>query len=67
MSPHASTPAAELIEAVVEKHTDDLVELRRDLHAHPELSWAEHRTTEIAAIKSCAGNSKDTHEDDRPR
>ncbi|MEZ5091489.1 amidohydrolase [Nocardioides sp.] len=51
MPPHASTPAAELIEAVVEKHADDLIELRRDLHAHPELSWAEHRTTEIAAAR----------------
>ncbi len=24
---------------------DDLIALRRDLHAHPELSWEEHRTT----------------------
>nr|WP_040385178.1 amidohydrolase [Demetria terragena] len=23
-----------------------LIEIRRDLHAHPELSWKEHRTTE---------------------
>ena len=26
---------------------DELVALRRDLHAHPELSWAEFRTTEL--------------------
>ncbi len=24
---------------------DDLIALRRDLHAHPEVSWEEHRTT----------------------
>lgn len=26
---------------------DELIALRRDLHAHPEPSWAEHRTTEV--------------------
>lgn len=34
-------------------HVDDLeaelVELRRDLHAHPELSWNEERTTGVVA------------------
>lgn len=42
---HASTT----IDAVVDKHADDLIEFRRDLHAHPELSWNEHRTTEAVA------------------
>lgn len=42
---HAEASAT--IDAVVEKYADDLVELRRDLHAHPELSWAETRTTEV--------------------
>ena len=27
----------------------ELLELRRDLHAHPELSWHEERTTELVA------------------
>jgi amidohydrolase len=31
---------------VVDKHEEDLVELRRDLHRHPELSWQEQRTTD---------------------
>ena len=39
-------PASSLIADVVEKYSDDLISLRRDLHAHPELSWAESRTTE---------------------
>ena len=46
------TPSSEIsttIDDVVDKHADDLVELRRDLHAHPELSWNEHRTTEKVA------------------
>jgi amidohydrolase len=29
--------------------TDELVELRRDIHAHPELSWHEERTTALVA------------------
>ena len=37
--PNPPTPAR-TIEAVVEKYSDELVELRRDLHAHPELSRA---------------------------
>ena len=35
-----------VINHVVEKHTDDLIDLRRDLHRHPELSWEERRTTD---------------------
>jgi amidohydrolase len=31
------------------RHGDDLVALRRDLHRHPELSHAEHRTAAIVA------------------
>jgi amidohydrolase len=29
--------------------TDSLVAVRRDLHAHPELAWQEHRTTQLLA------------------
>jgi amidohydrolase len=35
------------IAARVKAHHDELVALRRDLHAHPELSWAETRTTRL--------------------
>ena len=42
---------SELIRAAVERHESDLVALRRDLHAHPELSWSETRTTELLAAR----------------
>ena len=31
------------------QHDDELVELRRDLHRHPELSWEERRTSAMVA------------------
>jgi amidohydrolase len=44
-----TSDASRTIDAVVDKYADDLVDLRRDLHAHPELSWAEARTSEVVA------------------
>ncbi|HEX4685374.1 MAG TPA: amidohydrolase [Nocardioides sp.] len=41
--------ALAVVETVVEKREDDLVDLRRDLHAHPELSWEERRTTDLVS------------------
>ena len=38
--------AHDLIDAAVEAHRTELLELRRDLHANPELSWHEQRTTD---------------------
>ncbi len=35
--------------AEVDQLAAELVEVRRDLHAHPELSWAEERTTTLLA------------------
>lgn len=50
MSPDRTTPTTP-DHAAVEKEVDalarELVALRHDLHAHPELSWAEHRTTHV--------------------
>jgi amidohydrolase len=35
--------------AAVEELSAELVEIRRDLHAHPELAWREGRTTALVA------------------
>lgn len=35
--------------AAVEQIEDELVDVRRDLHRHPELSWHEDRTTALVA------------------
>jgi amidohydrolase len=35
--------------AGVDAQSEQLIEVRRDLHAHPELSWAEERTTSLIA------------------
>lgn len=40
---------AERIGALVTSLADELVEIRRDLHAHPELARAEVRTTDVVA------------------
>ncbi len=37
------------VQTGVDRLTEELVELRRDLHAHPELSWAEERTSAVIA------------------
>ena len=37
------------IRTTIEAIAPDLIELRRDLHAHPELSWTEERTTDVVA------------------
>ena len=39
--------ALAIVETVVDKREDDLVDLRRDLHAHPELAWQERRSTDL--------------------
>ena len=39
---------------------DELIELRRDFHKHPELGFEEHRTSEIVAnyLEKCGLNVK---------
>jgi amidohydrolase len=47
----AGSPASTVIADVVEKYEADLIDLRRDLHAHPELSWAEERTGRVVSSR----------------
>ena len=44
-----------LIAAVVEKYADELIDFRRDLHAHPELGFEEVYTSGrvVQALKAC--------------
>src|SRR3954447_1247964 len=49
--PKASPTASTVIADVVDKYDADLVDLRRDLHAHPELSWSELRTAERVSAR----------------
>jgi len=39
------------LEAFLAGHQPELVEFRRDLHAHPEIGYAEHRTTRRIAVR----------------
>jgi amidohydrolase len=51
-TPAPATPSFALggpLGALVREHADELVALRRDLHAHPELAWEEKRTTQLVA------------------
>jgi amidohydrolase len=41
---------AESLSRSIDVVTPDLIEVRRDLHAYPELSWHEERTTDLVAM-----------------
>ena len=41
------SPRLSQVVAAVDRLEVELVQLRRDLHAHPELAWAEERTTKV--------------------
>ncbi len=44
------------LDAFLEHHEPDLIDFRRDLHAHPEVGYSEHRTTrKIAQRLEAAG------------
>lgn len=43
----ARPPSSPLADVWLAEHSADLVAVRRDLHAHPELSRQEHRTTAL--------------------
>jgi amidohydrolase len=42
------------LDEFVRAHEEDLIAFRRDLHAHPELGYHEHRTTSRVALRLAA-------------
>lgn len=50
-SPVPPADARGLLAATLQELGDELIAFRRDLHAHPELSWQEARTTELVAAR----------------
>ena len=48
VSPVASAASRQVVQAV-DGAEEQLLEVRRDLHAHPELAWQEQRTTALLA------------------
>jgi amidohydrolase len=48
------TDLAADLDAFLARHEDELIAFRRDLHAHPELANAEHRTTRRVALRLTA-------------
>ena len=46
---------ARRVDGLVAEHEDRLVALRRELHAHPEVSWQERATTARlrAVLQTC--------------
>jgi amidohydrolase len=48
---HPPSTAALTLSQLVAGLAEDLVDVRRDLHAHPEISWLESRTTALVAAR----------------
>ena len=42
------------LDVFLAEHEAELIEFRRDLHAHPELAFEEHRTTRRVALRLAA-------------
>src|SRR2546430_17230933 len=46
------------LDAFLAEHEAELIEFRRDLHAHPELAFNEHRTTRRVALRLAAAGPR---------
>ncbi len=53
-----SVPDPADLALLVEEHAPELSRVRRDLHAHPELSWVEVRTTAVVQARLTAAGLK---------
>src|SRR5580700_1736875 len=42
------------LDSFLAEHSGELIEFRRDLHAHPEIGYHEHRTTRRVALRLAA-------------
>lgn len=58
--PPPDEPAAARLHALVAARRDEMVALRRDLHAHPELGRTEERTTTVVADRLAAAGLRPT-------
>jgi amidohydrolase len=48
------------LDSFVSAHADEFIAFRRDLHAHPELGYHEHRTTRLVAARLAAAGLRPT-------
>ncbi len=46
LSPTSTPISTDALRAIIAKHLPDLVTIRHDLHAHPEVGYEEHRTSQ---------------------
>ncbi len=60
LAPVSADPAVARLQAIVARHRAELVALRRDLHAHPELGRTEERTTRVVADRLAAAGLRPT-------
>lgn len=58
--PAPDDPAVARLHALVAGRRDEMVALRRDLHAHPELGRTEERTTRVVADRLAAAGLRPT-------
>lgn len=58
--PAPQDPQVARLHALVAARRDEMVALRRDLHAHPELSRTEERTTRVVADRLAAAGLRPT-------
>jgi amidohydrolase len=47
----AESDLVDELDAFLADHQSELIEFRRDLHAHPEIGYSEHRTTRRIALR----------------